>query len=82
MHGTLEQSIGPEMHQIPNVDEDRWEWVVLCARWIYVHGRPERIWSKDLEAWLGGALEKESEGTWTVGNENLLSRSLEHWRLP
>ena len=63
MNGTFKQSIRPEMHQIPNVHKDRWKKVVLCARWIYTYRRPRRTWGKDLQAWLGGALEKESERT-------------------
>ena len=43
MHGTLEQSLSPEMHQIPNINKNRWEWVVLCPRWIYIYGRPGRF---------------------------------------
>lgn len=33
---------------------------------MYRYGRPGRAWCEDLEAWLGGALEKEGEGTWTI----------------
>ena len=63
MYSTLQEAIGPELHQIPDIDEYRWKWVVLCTRWIYRYGRPGRSWGKDFKAWLGGALEKKSEGT-------------------
>ena len=78
MYGTLEQSLGPEMHQIPNINKNRWEWVVLCARWIYVYGRPGRFRGKDLKARLGGALEQKGKRTWVFGQGNLLCRTLAH----
>lgn len=44
---------------------------------MYRYGRPGRSWGKDLKACLGGALEKEGEGTWEFSEGVLAFESSE-----
>ncbi len=55
----FQQAVGPELHQVANIDQNWRKWVTFCTGRPDRHTWPGHAWSEDLKTWLGGTLEEE-----------------------